>query len=102
MEGAEPVSDYTLDEWFVVALARTIRDREVVFHGFASPCAQIAMHVARKTHAREMLLIEGATYAINPDPQFIPTTSNVLRHGLSRRRRPDVRLGWPDRRVRQH
>lgn len=70
------MSDFTLDEWFVVALARTIRDREVVFHGFASPCAQVAMHVARKTHARDMLLIEGATYAINPDPLFIPTTSN--------------------------
>lgn len=70
------MTDFTLDEWFVVALARTIRDREVVFHGFGSPCAQVAMHVARRTHARDMLLIEGATYALNPDPAFIPTTSN--------------------------
>ncbi|MGH3906883.1 MAG: CoA-transferase [Pseudonocardiaceae bacterium] len=69
---------WTIDEWFVVALARTIRDREVVFHGFASPCAQVAMHVARRTHAREMLLVEGATYAVNPDPVFIPPTSNDL------------------------
>ena len=67
---------YTIDEWFVVALARTIRDREVVFHGFGSPCAQVAMHVARRTHAPDMLLIEGAMYAINPDPPFIPPTSN--------------------------
>lgn len=67
---------FTLDEWFVVRLARTIEDREVVFHGFASPCAQVAMHVARRTHAPDMLLIEGAMYALNPDPPFIPPTSN--------------------------
>lgn len=67
---------FRLDEWFVVALARTIGDREAVFHGFASPCAQVAMHVARRHHAPDMLLIEGATYAVNPDPPFIPPTSN--------------------------
>ena len=67
---------YTLDEWFVVTLARTIRDREVVFHGFGSPCAQVAMHVAKRTHAPDMLLIEGAMYAVNPEPPFIPPTSN--------------------------
>jgi glutaconate CoA-transferase subunit B len=69
---------FSLDEWFVVALARTIRDREVVFHGFGSPCAQVAMHVARHTHARDMLLVEGATYALDPDPPFIPPTGNDL------------------------
>jgi glutaconate CoA-transferase subunit B len=36
------------------------------------------MHVARHTHARDMLLVEGATYAVNPDPPFIPPTSNDL------------------------
>jgi glutaconate CoA-transferase subunit B len=76
---------FSLDEWFVVALARTIADREVVFHGFGSPCAQVAMHVARRTRAPEMLLVEGAMYALNPDPPFIPPTSNdhSLRQGSS-------------------
>lgn len=69
---------WTFDEWFVVALARTIRDQEVVFHGFASPCAQVAMHVAKRVHAPSMLLIEGATYAIDPEPVFVPPTSNDL------------------------
>jgi glutaconate CoA-transferase, subunit B len=68
----------TLDEWFVAALARTIRDREAVFHGFASPCAQVAMHVAKRLHAPRMLLVEGATYAVDPCPPFIPPTSNDL------------------------
>ena len=75
MEGAFRMT-YSLDEWFVVALARTIRDKEAVFHGFGSPCAQVAMHVAKRTHARDMLLIEGAMYALNPDPPFIPPTGN--------------------------
>jgi glutaconate CoA-transferase subunit B len=66
----------TLDEWFVVLLARTIRPGETVFHGFGSPCAQVAMHVARRTHAPQMTLVEGATYAVNPDPPFIPPTGN--------------------------
>jgi glutaconate CoA-transferase, subunit B len=67
---------WSIDEWFVVALARTIRPRETVFHGFGSPCAQVAMHVARRTHARDITLVEGAMYAINPEPPFIPPTSN--------------------------
>lgn len=80
---------FSIDEWFVVALARTIRDREVVFHGFGSPCAQVAMHVARHSHARDMMLVEGATYAINPDPPFIPPTGNdlSLQQGASYRMR---------------
>ncbi|MGH3520266.1 MAG: CoA-transferase subunit beta [Haloechinothrix sp.] len=80
---------FSIDEWFVVALARTIRDREVVFHGFGSPCAQVAMHVARRCFAREMLLVEGATYAVNPDPPFIPPTGNEqsLQHGATYRMR---------------
>ena len=78
VDGAVPMSGWTFDEWFVVALARTIVDREVVFHGFASPCAQVAMHVARRTHAPGSLLIEGATYAVNPEPAFVPPTGNDL------------------------
>src|ERR1700745_267446 len=76
---------WTIDEWCVIALARTIRPTETVFHGFGSPCAQVAMHVARRTHAPEMVLIEGAMYAVNPDPPFIPPTSNDagLRRGAA-------------------
>lgn len=67
---------FTFDEWFVVELARTIEDGEVTFHGFASPCAQVAMHLAKRTHAPNMMLIEGAMYAVNPRPPFIPPTGN--------------------------
>lgn len=67
---------FTLDEWMCVELARTIADGEIVFHGFGSPCAQVAMHVAKRTHAPHMVLVEGATYALDPLPAFIPPTSN--------------------------
>jgi len=68
--------DFGLDEWVCVAMARTIRDGEIVFHGFGSPCATIAMHVAKRTHAPRMVLVEGSTYALDPDPAFVPPTSN--------------------------
>jgi glutaconate CoA-transferase subunit B len=68
--------EFTIDEWLCVALARTIRDGEIVFHGFGSPCAQVAMYVAKRTHAPHMVLVEGSTYALDPEPAFIPPTSN--------------------------
>lgn len=73
---------YSFDEFFAVELSRTIRDREVTFHGFGSPCATVAMHLAKRTHAPSALLIEGAMYAVNPYPAFIPPTSND--HSLKR------------------
>lgn len=69
-------AEFTFDEWFCIALARTIRDGEIVFHGFGSPCAQVAMYVAKRTHAPNMVLVEGSTYAVDPEPAFIPQTSN--------------------------
>jgi glutaconate CoA-transferase subunit B len=76
---------WALDEWFVITLARTIRPGETVFHGFGSPCDVHRDLGARRTHAREILLVEGAMYAINPDPPFIPPTSNdeSLRRGAA-------------------
>jgi glutaconate CoA-transferase subunit B len=68
--------EFTIDEWMCATLASTIRDGETVFHGFGSPCATIAMHVAKRTHAPRMVLIEGSTYALDPTPAFVPPTSN--------------------------
>jgi glutaconate CoA-transferase subunit B len=68
--------EFTIDEWVCVEMARTVRDHEVVFHGFGSPAATVAMHVAKRTHAPHMVLVEGSTYAVDPHPVFIPPTSN--------------------------
>jgi glutaconate CoA-transferase subunit B len=77
--------EFTIDEWVCVELARTIRDHEVVFHGFGSPAATVAMYVGKRTHAPHMVLVEGSTYAVDPDPPFIPPTSNdwALMRGAS-------------------
>ena len=66
----------TLGETMIAALARTIEDGTLVFHGFGSPLVQLAMHVAKRTHAPGMVLVAGATYGLNPRPPFLTPTSN--------------------------
>jgi glutaconate CoA-transferase subunit B len=66
----------TLGEMMIAALARTIEDRTLVFHGFGSPLVQLAMHVAKRTHAPRMVLVAGATYGVDPEPPFLAPTSN--------------------------
>ncbi len=66
----------TLPEVMIYQVARTIGDGELVFHGYGSPVPALAMLLAKRTHAPHMVHIEGATYGINPDPPFLPPTSN--------------------------
>jgi glutaconate CoA-transferase, subunit B len=75
----------SLGEMMIAALARTIEDGSLVFHGFGSPLVQLAMHVAKRTHAPRMVLVAGATYGIDPDPPFlVPTTNDwVMDRGAS-------------------
>jgi glutaconate CoA-transferase, subunit B len=75
----------TLGEMIIAALARTIEDGMLVFHGFGSPLVQLAMHVAKRTHAPSMVLVAGATYGVDPEPPFLAPTSNdwVMDRGAS-------------------
>ncbi len=66
----------SLGEMMIAALARTIEDGSLVFHGFGSPLVQLAMHVAKRTHAPRMVLVAGATYGVDPDPPFLAPTTN--------------------------
>src|SRR6266852_9381874 len=66
----------TLPEVMIYQVARTIQDSELVFHGYGSPVPAIAMLLARRAHAPNMVHIEGATYGVNPEPPFLPPTSN--------------------------
>ena len=65
-----------LPEVMIYQVARTIQDGELVFHGYGSPVPTLAMLLAKRTHAPHMIHVEGATYGINPDPPFLPPTSN--------------------------
>ena len=63
---------------------------------------RLALHVAKRTHAPNLVLVAGATYGVNPNPPFLTPTSNdwVIDRGAafsldiertvrSRRRRAD-------------
>jgi len=66
----------TLGEAMAYNIARTVSDGELVFHGFGSPLVQLALHLAKRTHAPDLVLVAGATYGVNPRPPFLPPTSN--------------------------
>jgi glutaconate CoA-transferase subunit B len=66
----------TLGELMIFQLAQTVEDGVLVFHGFGSPLVQIALHLAKHTHAPNMVLVAGATYGVNPTPLFLTPTSN--------------------------
>jgi glutaconate CoA-transferase subunit B len=66
----------TVAEALIYQLALTINDGDLVFHGYGSPLVQIALHLAKRTHAPNMILVAGATYGVNPNPPFLTPTSN--------------------------
>jgi glutaconate CoA-transferase subunit B len=66
----------TLGEAMIYQIARTIEDDIVAFHGFGSPFVQLALHLAKRTHAPRLVLVAGATYGVNPTPPFLTPTTN--------------------------
>ncbi len=70
------MSTCSLGEVLIFNLARTVTDGQLVFHGFGSPLVQLALHLAKRTHAPDLVLVAGATYGINPRPPFLTPTSN--------------------------
>jgi glutaconate CoA-transferase subunit B len=70
------IHDCSLGEMMIGAIARTIEDSTLAFHGYGSPLVQLALHVAKRTHAPNMVLVAGATYGLNPTPPFLSPTSN--------------------------
>lgn len=66
----------SLGEALIYQIALTIEDGILAFHGFGSPLVQLALHLAKKTHAPNLVLVAGATYGVNPSPVFLTPTSN--------------------------
>ncbi len=73
---AERIRTCTLGEVMIYQLALTIEDGILAFHGFGSPLVQLALHLAKRSHAPNLVLVAGATYAVNPKPLFLTPTSN--------------------------
>ena len=66
----------TVAELMIFQIAQSIEDGILAFHGFGSPLVQLALHLAKHTHAPNLILVAGATYGVNPSPRFLTPTSN--------------------------
>jgi len=66
----------SLGEVMIFNLARTVGNGDLAFHGFGSPLVQLALHLAKRTHAPELVFVAGATYGLNPNLAFLTPTSN--------------------------
>lgn len=66
----------TLGELLIYQIALSIEDGILAFHGFGSPLVQIALHLAKRFHAPNLILVAGATYGVNPKPPFLTPTTN--------------------------
>ena len=69
-------STCTLGELLIYQIALSVDDGILAFHGFGSPLVQLALHLAKRNHAPNLVLIAGATYGVNPNPPFLTPTSN--------------------------
>lgn len=67
---------YTIDELMAVALARTISDGDLVFHGVASPLPMTALYLAKMSHAPHMVYFAGVGGGLDPMPPFLPESTN--------------------------
>lgn len=70
------ITHCSVGEAMIYQLALTIEDGILTFHGFGSPLVQLALHLAKYSHAPNLALVAGATYAVNPKPAFLTPTSN--------------------------
>ncbi|HZR99003.1 MAG TPA: CoA-transferase [Chloroflexota bacterium] len=69
-------------ELMAVAMARLLRDGEVVFQGVNSPLPMVAIALARRLHAPHLTYVNIAG-GVDPTPRYLPdsTTDAELAHG---------------------
>ena len=85
-------ADIPVSDLMAVALARTIRDGEVVAQGVDSLLASLAILLARATHAPSLTWITVAG-GVNPAPRSLPESS-ATRSSSGRPRTPCRALIW--------
>ena len=64
----------TPDTMMAVAMARLLRNGERVFHGVASPLPMVAILLAQRLHAPDLVYIN-ITGGVNPLPESLPSTT---------------------------
>jgi len=57
-----------------VAMSRLLRDGETVFHGVASPMAMVAILLAQRTHAPDLVYLN-ITGSVDPHPERLPVST---------------------------
>lgn len=62
------------DVMMPIALARLLRDGETVFHGVASPVPMVAILVAKRLHAPNLVYVN-ITGGVNPTPHHLPRST---------------------------
>lgn len=62
------------DVIMVVTLARLLRNGETVFHGVASPIPMVAILLARRTHAPDLIYLN-ITGSCDPEPPQLPRST---------------------------
>jgi glutaconate CoA-transferase subunit B len=68
------VSTFTPDIMLPIALARLLRDGETVFHGVASPLPMIAILLAKRLHAPNLIYLN-ITGSTDPSPAVLPAST---------------------------
>jgi glutaconate CoA-transferase, subunit B len=76
MNKAANITSCTLGEMMIYQIALSIEDGILAFHGFGSPLVQLGLHLAKRNHAPNLVLVAGATYGVNPTPAFLTPTTN--------------------------
>jgi len=62
---------WTVSDIMAVSMARLLKDGEVVFHGVASPLPMVAILLAKKLHAPNLVYIN-VTGGVDPEPEHLP------------------------------
>ncbi|MBI5877609.1 MAG: CoA-transferase [Chloroflexi bacterium] len=67
-------ADLTPDVMMPIVMARLLRDGETVFHGVASPLPMVAILIAKRLHAPNLVYLN-ITGSINPQPESLPRST---------------------------
>jgi glutaconate CoA-transferase subunit B len=66
--------EYSSSNLMAIAMSRLLRDGETVFHGVASPLPMVAILLARRTHAPDLVYVN-ITGSVNPEPAHLPRST---------------------------
>ena len=77
-----PTAPVRAADWMPIAMSRLLRNGERVFHGVASPLPMVAILLAQRTHAPDLVYLN-ITGSVDPRPSELPrsTTAPQLLEG---------------------